>query len=220
MSLINDALKRAKQAQHPARPAEPTLQFRPVDPPPAQTARHSVGLLMPVGLTGIALLGLVLVWELRERGAHQEPAAAKQIVATETIRARPIAATTEAEPTSASTAATAAPLPSSATVTAPVQPKANIPGDAVQAAPPTVPTPATSSPSSSNVTSIAEIEAPKPPKLKLHSIIFGSSRPSAMINGRPLFIGDHIGDFRVIAISPDSATLVGAGQTNILSLSE
>ena len=35
-----------------------------------------------------------------------------------------------------------------------------------------------------------------------------------------LFIGDKLGDARVIAIDRDSATLVGAGKTNILSLPE
>jgi len=41
-----------------------------------------------------------------------------------------------------------------------------------------------------------------------------------MINGKPLFLGDRIGQFRVTSISEDSVTLVGAGQTNILSLNQ
>ena len=41
-----------------------------------------------------------------------------------------------------------------------------------------------------------------------------------MISGKTLFIGDKLGDLRVVAIGPQSATLVGAGQTNVFSLSE
>jgi hypothetical protein len=61
---------------------------------------------------------------------------------------------------------------------------------------------------------------PKPAPLRLQAIIFTPRRPSAMISGRTLFIGDKLGDLRVVAIGKDSATLAGAGQTNILSLPE
>jgi hypothetical protein len=41
-----------------------------------------------------------------------------------------------------------------------------------------------------------------------------------MIGGKMLFIGDRIGDLRVAAITPGSATLVGSGKTNLLRLPE
>jgi hypothetical protein len=41
-----------------------------------------------------------------------------------------------------------------------------------------------------------------------------------MISGKTLFIGDKLGDLRVVAISKESAILAGAGQTNVLTLSE
>jgi hypothetical protein len=41
-----------------------------------------------------------------------------------------------------------------------------------------------------------------------------------MISGKTLFVGDKLGDLRVMAIDRQSITLAGAGQTNILSLSE
>jgi hypothetical protein len=41
-----------------------------------------------------------------------------------------------------------------------------------------------------------------------------------MISGRTLFIGDKLEEMRVAAIDRESVTLVGAGKTNILSLSE
>jgi len=41
-----------------------------------------------------------------------------------------------------------------------------------------------------------------------------------MINGKTLFVGDKLGEWHVRAIDQESVTLVGAGQTNVLSLSE
>ena len=66
----------------------------------------------------------------------------------------------------------------------------------------------------------AEPSPPKPAPLRLQAIVFNPARPSAMISGRTLFVGDKLGEFRVLRISPESATLVGDGQTNILSLAE
>jgi hypothetical protein len=62
------------------------------------------------------------------------------------------------------------------------------------------------------------IEHPKPAPLKLQSIIYNPARPSAMIGGKFLFLGDHIQGFRLVAIREDSVTLVGDGQTNVLTL--
>jgi hypothetical protein len=61
---------------------------------------------------------------------------------------------------------------------------------------------------------------PKPAPLRLQAIIFNPKRPSALISGKTLFIGDKLGDSRVVAIDQDSATLVGGGKTNVLSLPE
>jgi hypothetical protein len=59
-----------------------------------------------------------------------------------------------------------------------------------------------------------------PAPLRLQAIIFNPRRPSAMISGKTLFIGDKLGDLRVAAISKESAILVGAGKTNVLTLAE
>src|SRR5262249_7296900 len=67
MSLINDALKRVKEAQHKAPPsAELGPQLRPVEPV-AIPAHHGLGWLLPIGLVGVALLTLLLLWELARR---------------------------------------------------------------------------------------------------------------------------------------------------------
>ena len=57
-----------------------------------------------------------------------------------------------------------------------------------------------------------------PASFKLQSIIFDPRRPSAMVSGKLLFVGDRISDFHVVAIRKDSVTLVGGGQTNVLEL--
>jgi hypothetical protein len=60
-------------------------------------------------------------------------------------------------------------------------------------------------------------EPPKPTVLRLQSIIYGT-RPSAMIAGKFLFVGDSIQGHKVIAIDKETVTLAGNGQTNVLRL--
>jgi hypothetical protein len=71
-----------------------------------------------------------------------------------------------------------------------------------------------------NAAALTPPPPPKPAPLRLQAIIFNPRRPSAMISGKTLFVGDKLGDLRVVAINRESATLAGAGQTNVLSLSE
>src|SRR6266436_1017251 len=67
MSLINDALKRVKEAQHKTPPsASLGPQLRPVEPV-AVPAHHGLGWVLPIALTGVALLTLLLLWELARR---------------------------------------------------------------------------------------------------------------------------------------------------------
>ena len=82
MSLINDALRRAKQAHQESAPppTSPDPRFRAVDPV-TQTGL-AAGLLLPALLTAVALLGLFLFWQLSHRGAS--PAAAPLAVAART----------------------------------------------------------------------------------------------------------------------------------------
>jgi MSHA biogenesis protein MshK len=59
---------------------------------------------------------------------------------------------------------------------------------------------------------------PLPPALKLQMVLFSPSRPSAMINGKTVFVGDRIGDARVVAITQTTVSVLQDGQTNVLSL--
>ena len=210
MSLINDALRRAKDAQQqtPPLPA-PDLPFRPVDPAQA-ASRRSFSLLLPAALTIAALFLLIFVWEWTRAGG----AATHSEVNARTARA-PHATT---------------PASTLATQPAPVQEPVSPPSPATDAAAPVATddtTAATNAPvadaqdsEGTNTTAMTPPAPPKPAPLRLQAIIFTPRRPSAMISGRTLFIGDKLGDLRVVAIDKDSATLAGAGQTNILSLPE
>jgi hypothetical protein len=59
---------------------------------------------------------------------------------------------------------------------------------------------------------------PAPPRLQ--AIFFNKSQPSAIIDGRTVYVGSRIGDFRVATITSGSATLVSGATTNILRFEE
>jgi hypothetical protein len=210
MSLINDALRRAKEAQEQAPlPPLPHLPFRPIEPA-QQRARRGLGLLLPAALAAVALLALLVVWQwTRLRGA-----------ATPTeVNAR-----TARVPQAATPASALAAQPPR--VQEPASPPSPVSGAAA-----TVAADAASAPTDEPLADIQESEATNPPAmaaptpatpapLRLQAIIFNPRRPSAMISGKTLFIGDKLGDLRVAAISKESAILVGAGKTNVLTLAE
>jgi len=56
------------------------------------------------------------------------------------------------------------------------------------------------------------------PPLRLQSIFYRPANPSVLINGKTLFLGDEIQGVAVADISPSSVTLVLSGQTNVLTL--
>jgi hypothetical protein len=260
MSLINDALKRVKTAQQQAPPsASIGLQLKPVEPLPV--ARSVTGVLLPVAVAAVALLALLLFWNLRNKSdfAATTPVRAQtttsQSVGVESGRLSPVA---KLEPAAlALEGVSNRPAPrSDAAVNSGVPPVARInsgnegarqlssirksePGGA--AAPNEasrsleVPT-STGLPGPSegisatnqtrlatSVTNIAgthEEMIAKPPPLKLQGIVFDPKRPSAVISGRTVFVGDRIRQMRVAAITAETATLTDAGHTNVLSLAE
>lgn len=190
MSLINDALKRAQkaQAQTPP-PAQPAADLRPAEP--VSYAWHGIGLLLPAALALVALLTLFLVWEM-----------ARQRTNVEVRAATPPQATSPTPAQASDHAVDAAP----AQITPPPR----------NTAPPTT----TSSPTATAVgtNAPASDDTAKPSAPKLQAVIYNPRNPSAVINGRTVFRGDRVGPFRVVTITADSATLVGEGQTNRLSL--
>ena len=242
MSLINDALKRVKEAQRQAPPsAEVGLQLRPVEPTPPPI--HKFGVLLPIALVGLSLLALVLVWVLARRGnasdvltvradtapqqsltAQTPSVPAVPLVQTappangskgESVKAAPVAETvgaTVAQPTQ--TSGTAAGVTNSSTTTqAPPEAATNRVDTKTTASDLSAKGPGT------NSAPTIQPNAPTPPPLKLQGIVF-SKKPSAVISGKTVFVGDRIREFRIVAITPDTAVLAGGGRTNVLSLSE
>jgi hypothetical protein len=220
MSLINDALKRARetQAHEPATPAS-SPQLRPVDPP----QEHHVSpiyFIIGMGLL-VIVLGLLLVWQMAQRRDLTQRVQARsqetQVARNPEPQPAPVTATPAAtaipKPVAAAPITTANPEPapaSSASVPATTPKNIEISAAAPQAT--TAPAPIVAAP-------IAP-EPPKPAPLKLQGITFHPTRPAAMISGRTLFIGDRTGEWRLIAITQNAATLVSGSHTNVLTLPE
>jgi hypothetical protein len=72
----------------------------------------------------------------------------------------------------------------------------------------------TNAPSGSN----AVIAVPPPPEPKLQGILFAPTRPSAIVDGRTVFVGGHVSGFRVTAISKNDVTLENGTKTKVLRL--
>jgi len=213
MSLINDALKRAKQAQQQAPPPpNPGPEFRPVEP--SQYARHGVGVLLPTALALVALLGLLFLWQLSRNGDSVRALQAGPAPTTPAPERRALAPR-EADNTTAQSQSPALRdrLPAVTPPASPVpEPVAGAPANA------SAPAPSVAATASTNSAVAPEPPAPKPPPLRLQAIVFDPKRPSALINGKTLFLGDHIGAFRLVALDQESATLVSLAETNVLAL--
>ena len=60
------------------------------------------------------------------------------------------------------------------------------------------------------------VAAPEP--LRLQAVFYSPPRPSAIISGKTVVVGDSIRGLQVVAIGSSSALLIGSGQTNFLTL--
>lgn len=205
MSLINDALKRTKdvQQQTPAAASGPAL--RPVDPAEAKAGGGAKTLLFIMVLA--VILGNFLLWMAFKDRGEQKPT----VPATE----RGVAAAVPSVPPEvavepATTSVPAVPPEPAPIATPPVEATA----PAIEE--PAISEVATNAPEPKPAVVFAD--PPKPTVLRLQSIIYSSTRPSAMIGGKFLHLGDRIQGHQVVAIDKNTVTLVGEGQTNVLSL--
>ena len=198
MSLINDALNRTKQAQQQTPPAAGGPELKPVGPAAAKTAGGSKTLLYIMVACVVVGNALIFIYYFTNERAKRTPAAS--LVTTPAIATNVVAARIQApvaQPVPGAVAAPSGPVAVAETNAPALVGTSTAP---VVAAVPLVP------------------ETPKPAPLKLQSIIYNPGRPSAMVSGKFLFIGDKVQGFRVTAIDQESVTLVGNGQTNVLSL--
>ncbi len=201
MSLVNDALKRAKKAQEQNPPATPNLEFKPVE-----AARPARDPWVHIVTAGMAILGLVVIL-LAWRFVLQKPPSDELQVQARGLAKAPAQSTTEAPgnivPVSvpeASTPAPVAPPEPAIAHNAPTTEAAASTSAAVVPAPETAPA------------------KPTPPPLRLQAIFFNPANPTALINGKTLRVGDAFGELRVLAIDRESVDLSSLTQTNHLTL--
>lgn len=195
MSLINDALKRTKNAQEQNPPPAGGPPLKPADPAEAKTASNAKTLLY-IMVACVVFGNALLFLAIKDRGAKKVEPTAVPVVAAVVPATAPSTNPAPAAASPATTPQLTLVPPAPAAVPAVVQ--TNVPvGQPV---------------------AVAQPEPPKPAPLRLQSIIFNPARPSAMISGKFVMIGDKVQGFRVTAMDQETVTLVGNGQTNILSL--
>jgi hypothetical protein len=202
MSLINDALRRAKVAQEqtPAS-ANTELRFRSVDasvlPPKRKTGWYIVGAILLVAVAAF------VVFRFSSGPSGLKP---------NTVQAResfPLGAPASRRPEAASVTA-----PSPATTPLVPELPTTVPN-----ATPTVPAPGSIAIETNQPPVVAVApEPPKPAEPKLQAIFFSPPNPSAMINGKTFYIGEKVGEYKLAAVDQATATLVGLGKTNVLAL--
>jgi hypothetical protein len=203
MSLINDALKRARQAQQKhSPPPAPGASLRPVDA--ARPKGPSSGLVWLV--TGALVLGLgamILILTAIRGSAAKD----KELASTPTKPAAKVTAATNVPPP--------APKPVSPSVNT-AQPVASAPRPSLTVAGQVAP------PGAASVSNAVMTAMPAaPPALpKLQGIFYRPDRPSALLNGKTILVGGSSGEFQVVAITQQSVTVARAGRTNVLSLPE
>ena len=197
MSLINDALKRAQETQ---KKSPPPLAGAPLHSVP--TERRSA---MPLIAGAVILLllgvgaGVLLQLNKREPAtkiavAPAQPAVQNSEPQKNVQPAPPVAVPVANIPVAAQPVISPAPTPVTPSVAAEPSPKPPV--------------------------SEIEVASTKPawPKLKLQGIIYVPRKPSVVINGKALFVGERVDGAQVVAISPESVTLVFTGRTNVLSV--
>ena len=206
MSLVNDALKRAKEAQQPT-PAPPISG--PPCKEPDTVEESSSWTTSPVTMAVVAVIALLVVWQsLRRSNASSR---------------------SEGDPTRVAARSHVTPETSPAAVEPPspkpeLAPTVSPDATSVKAAPSVVTTPAPSdsvTPSGATPqTEVIPAAPPAPPPLRLQAVIWSPKRPSAMISGKTVFVGDRVQDFKVTRITQDSATLSSYSEVKVLRMTQ
>jgi len=192
MSLINDALKQAKQNQQSTPATPPPLEFKPVEAG-QQRSRQSGLLIAGLSIVLIAIVGLTttLAWFISQKNSPavivQAAANRKPITQTNTPVSKPVLVSDDS------------PAAGAPEMDSPTAAKSEL----------LVP---------ESIRTVAETIKPAP--LKLQGIFFNANNPSAVVNGRSVNLGERVGAFFVLGISPSTVTLANGSQTNVLSLSE
>jgi hypothetical protein len=163
MSLINDALKRAKDAQRKNTPPSGVSPMRPIE---VKREERDLSWILPVVIILLILTAIFFIGLAMARHTFKKIVAAPEISTTQQVEA------------------VAAPVP-------------NPP------APPAVIGP-------------AAISTDVPAQTRVQGIFNDPVHPWAIVSGKTVYVGDFVNGLRVTAISRNSITLTGNGQTNTL----
>jgi hypothetical protein len=212
MSLINDALKKAKQTldeQRPSAAGAPPLQ--PAEPSPNRGFWPE--LLLPLLLAVALALAGIFFWRWLDQSKQPTPQTAGKVELTTTPIVR--AKTVTSNPTASSASARAGSLaetPVNAATQSPVAAgeSATAPGTTTGVNPSAV--------GGTNETANTTVAVVEPPALKLQGIFYSRKNPTAVINGKIRAVGDRIGGARLLAIDQETVTVVEGGKTNQLTL--
>jgi hypothetical protein len=212
MSLINDALKRAKQAQKRPSPPPAGVPLRPAESVRSGNAPRP--LLMPILAAALLVfVGGVLIVVALTRGfgiKPGEPVASKSAVVSPTDN-----------PGTSATLPRMADVSPATRIATPViaqQPvPTNLPSTAAVAAP--VVTQSVLPVESSNAVTVVQVP-PAPQLPRLQGIVFNPARPTAFLNGKSVVAGGRVGEYTVIAITKQTVTVERSGQTNVLTMEE
>jgi hypothetical protein len=214
MSLINDALKRTKEVQRqPSSSAGPSLQLRLLQTPPsAGRGRFLSRLGLGGGAVLMAVLGVCFRGQIYRPGLRtaflrvyaSQPAKGPAPSAPSPATSAPVAAKADSPFLGPESPEQAAQARAGQTTNAPSPNlgSASPPGSAAQSA----------------VKPAPDTGLALPKGIRLQGIVFDPVRPSAMINGKTIFVGEMFGDFRLAAVDRSSVTLVGGGRTNLLNM--
>lgn len=248
MSLINDALKRAKHAQRKRPPpATSGPALRPIEP--ARRSDSGPAILIVLCLVVLVFVGGFVVWFAMQSSSARESlpilASTKSVPAplgsTRMTVSPPVAAPllkSEAKlnparlqnftpdvaiQTSNPAAAVTASKPDS-TLAKPVVSAPLAPAPATPSSQPAAQLTASVLTATQLVAAITPAttvsnEPPAPPSLpRLQGIFYRPDRPAALLNGKTVLVGNTSGEYSVLAISRRGVTVVRAGKTNILTM--
>jgi hypothetical protein len=222
MSLINDAIKRARESGRRSGGAGPIAPLQPVDY--GSRPKTSLRLI----LAGFVLCSLTLagfsVWQWRQESVRfQRFTLATRPSPSDPVTSHPAAAREEASPPAAAPLAsrygikvstsivqrveTPAPgaIETTKTEPPPAKPEVATPGTDPIPAPPASP------PASRVETNVLA-------GLKLQSIIYRLNKPAAVINGTLLSVGERVQGARVTRITRNAVTLEWNNRSEVLKL--
>jgi len=206
MSLINDALRRARQA--PASTTEsPPAGADASAPPPLETAEPPPlspwATLLPMLLIGVVVMGLIGVggwfaWKAWASKSACKPVAASALPG-QTARGVSVTNLAVAKTNLSHALAVTNAVAVATTNKLPV---------------------ASAARATNSVANVAN-SAPSPvkwPSLKLQGIFYKRSSPSVVINNKTLYLDDVVDGVRIVAIDLHQVTLVLGDKTNVMVL--